>query len=251
MPPNIQQMPQGMPQQQMEGIPLNNGQIPQNILAQPTKRFNLLIIPVIVLSILLLAMSGFAFWAFTEMQDYKNNSDKKVADAVEVAKQETETQKDKEFVEKEKNPYRQYLGPSTFGSVKFDYPKTWSAFITESNEGSAGTALNGYLHPNFVPGLQSGTDFGLRFQVVSRTYSDVIGQYDSKVKQGKLSVTAYKSPNVTNIKGVRIEGEINRGQKDAMIVVPLRDKTLIVWTESVQYLNDFNNIVLPSLVFVP
>lgn len=221
------------------------------MLVQPKKQFNLLIIPVVVLSVLLIAVSGFGFWAFTEMTDYKNNSDKKVADAVEVAKQTTSTQKDKEFVEKEKNPYRQYQGPATFGSVEFDYPKTWSAFITESNDGSSGTALNGYLHPNFVPGLQSGTDFGLRFQVVGRPYSEVLQQYEGKIKQGKLKISPYKSPKVAGTLGVRVDGEINNDQQDSMIVMPLRDKTLLVWTESAQYLNDFNTIVLPSLVFVP
>jgi hypothetical protein len=36
-----------------------------------------------------------------------------------------------------------------------------------------------------------------------------------------------------------------------MLVIKVRDKTLEISTESNDYLNDFNNIILASLTFVP
>lgn len=228
-----------------------SGQFPQTPIQPPKRRVNILIVPVVALSVLLVASLGFGYWAFMGMQDYKNNSDKKVARAVEIAEQKTETAKDKEFVEKEKIPHKSYKSPDTIGGVAFEYPKTWSAFMTENKQTNGGTPLEGYLHPDVVPGLQSGTDFALRTQVLSQPYSTAISQYESKVKSGKVKILPFKADKVQNVLGIRVEGEINKGQVSSLIAVPIRDKTLLVWTESTTYLDDFNKIILPSLSFTP
>jgi hypothetical protein len=36
-----------------------------------------------------------------------------------------------------------------------------------------------------------------------------------------------------------------------MVLLPMRDKTLEIWTESNDYLNDFNTYVLPNMTFAP
>lgn len=229
------------PQQPMQygGMPV---QLPKN-------GMNKLLIPLVISIVLFLGAVGFGVWAYTSMQDYKNNSDKKVTSAVEIAEQQTSTAKDKEFLEKEKNPLKQYKGPAAFGTVNIQYPKTWSAFITESDKND--TPVDGYLHPNFVPGVQSGTDFALRVKVLSKQYADVLKQYESKVKSGKVKISPYTAPKVSNVLGSRIEGEINTGQQDSMVLFPLRDKTLEISTESSQFKGDFDSIILANLTFVP
>ncbi len=204
----------------------------------------------IIVMLLLIATVIFALWAYAGYQDYKNNTLEKVATAVAIAKKEESSQKDKEFVEKEKIPYKTYQTSDNLAGVKFDYPKTWSAFIAEDKETNSGTPLEAYLHPNVVPSTNSGTDFGTRVQIINKSYSDVVDQYEGKVKQGKLKIVPYKAEKVPSVLGVKIDGEINPGQINSMIVLPLRDKTLVMWTESVNYLNDFNNIV-KSLNFTP
>jgi hypothetical protein len=233
--------PGQVPQQPMQygGMPV---QLPKN-------GMNKLLIPFILIMVLFIGAVGFGLWAFTGMQDYKNNSDKKAATAVQIAQQETSTAKDKEFLEKEKNPLKLYKGPAAFGTVNIQYPKTWSAFITESDKND--TAIDGYLHPNFVPGVQSGTDFALRVKVLSRQYADVLKQYESKVKSGKVKISPYNAPKVSGVLGSRIEGEINTGQQDSMVLFPLRDKTLEISTESSQFKGDFDTIILANLTFVP
>ncbi len=224
---------------------------PNPLLKPPKKPLNVLLIPLVVTVVFLLGSLGFALYAYSGMQDYKNNSDKKVEAAVELAKQETSTAKDKEFVEKEKVPHRMYTSPDTLATVHFEYPKTWSAFMTESDNTNSGTPLDGYIHPDFVPGTQSGTDFALRVQVESKPYADLLSQYEGKVKQGKVKISPYKSPKMQSVLGVRIEGEINKAQKNVLIMLPIRDKTLLIWTESMQFLDDFDKIVMASLTFVP
>ena len=203
---------------------------------------------IVTLLITLIAL-GFGLWAFSGRQEYKNKVDEKVAIAVADAETANSLKKDTEFAEKEKNPLRTYTGPATYGSLSISYPKTWSAYVDETAKSNL--PLSGVLNPSFVPGLQSNLPVALRFTVSSSNYPSVVKTFDSLVKAGKIKVTPYKADKVPNVIGVRLDGEILTGKQGSMIVVPLRDKTLQVWTESPQFVPDFNTIILPNLVFVP
>ncbi len=226
----------------MQGMP---------IAPPPKEKSNLgLIVSLVITVVLLLGALGFGIWAFMGMEDYKNNSDQKSAAAVVIAQQQTSTAKDKEFVEKEKNPLKEYKGPAAFGTINLKYPKTWGGFVTEAS-GTSGIPVDAYFHPNFVPGLQSGTDFALRVKVVNKSYADQVKQFESKVKQGKVKVSPYTLPKVSGAVGSRVEGEVNAGQQDILVLLPLRDKTIEISTESNQFRSDFDSIILANLTFVP
>ncbi len=203
---------------------------------------------IVTLLITLIAL-GFGLWAFSGRQEYKNKVDEKVAIAVADAETANSLKKEAEFAEKDKNPLRTYTGPATYGSLSVSYPKTWSAYVDETAKSNL--PLSGSLNPSFVPGLQSNLPVALRFTVSSSNYSNIVKTFDSQVKAGKIKVTPYKSDKVPNVIGVRLDGEISRDKQGSMIIVPLRDKTLQVWTESPQFVPDFNTIILPNLVFVP
>jgi len=233
------------PQQPM---PMQYGGMP---VGQHKKSMNGLLIPFILLVLLFLAAAGFGIWAYAGMQDYKTNSDKKAAAAVTIAQRDTSTSKDKEFLEKEKNPLKVYKGPEASGTITIQYPKTWSAFVTENGK-SGGEPVDGYFHPGFVPGLESNTNFALRVKVVSKQYTDELKQFESKVKTGKVKISPYKAPKMTGgTIGSRVDGEINTGQQGSMVLFPLRDKTIEVSTESTQFAGDFDGIILANLTFVP
>lgn len=208
-----------------------------------------LIIALVLTVLLLLGAAGFGFWAYGERSKFKNDTDKIVAREVALAEQKVSTAKDAEFVEAEKRPTKAYKGPSTFGSIELEYPKTWSAFITESSQGN--TPIDGYLHPDFVPGLQSGTQFALRVEVIQKSYDSEMKQFESKVRSGKVTVTPFRAELVPDVLGARIEGEVNQGQKNIMVLFPIRDKTLKISTESETFYKDFNDIILKTLKFVP
>jgi hypothetical protein len=209
---------------------------------------NVLLIPFILVFLLMVAAAGFGAWAYIGRQDYKNNTDKKVAVAVDVAKKQEASVKDNEFIEKEKQPLKSYSGPAAYGSVVIKYPKTWGAYVVE-NQGS--TPVDAYFHPNFVPATNTQTAFALRLQISSVAYDQELQQFDSSVKAGKVSVAPIKLPMVPSVSGVRIDGAITPLKSGSMVLLPLRDKTLKVWIESTQFSDDFNNNVLPNLVFSP
>ncbi|PID31839.1 hypothetical protein CR970_03675 [Candidatus Saccharibacteria bacterium] len=207
-----------------------------------------LIVSLVMAVVFLLGALGFGFWAYTGMQDYKNNTDQKVAVAVEKAVAEESERKDAEFVEAEKKPYLTYSGPATYGSINFSYPKTWSAFVTESD---SNVNIDGYFHPRVVPGIKSGTGFALRLEVLSKDYTEEVKRWQSQVKKGKVNVNAYRPPLMQAITGTRVEGEVEPGQKGVRILLPLRDKTIEISTLSNDFKGDLDNIIMASFTFEP
>jgi hypothetical protein len=209
----------------------------------------------VVFAVLFIAASAFAVWAFMGRQDYKNNSDKKSATAVEVAKKAQASELQKKFDEDYKNPNKTYKGPDSFGSVTLSYPKTWSAYVDERGA----QPINGYFYPDFVPSLTAGSAFALRVELLNSTYAQVMLQYSPQVKAGRLKAAAYVPPKMAGVAGVqpgtRLDGIVSHSQTGdhtgAMVIEQVRDKTLKVYTESTNFLPDFNNIVLPTLTYLP
>ncbi|HUP26634.1 MAG TPA: hypothetical protein VM124_03260 [Candidatus Limnocylindrales bacterium] len=208
-----------------------------------------LIISLILFVLLFLGASSFGVWAYMGRQQYKNETDKITAKAVEVAIQQEDSKKDNEFLEREKTPLKTYQGPAAYGSLDISYPKTWAGYVIQTDRASI--PVDGYFHPNYVPGVQSGTAYALRIQVTSQSYEQEMRQFEGKVKAGKATVKAYAPKNVPGVAGSRVDGEINNGQKDSMVLLPLRDKTIKISTESQEFVGDFDKIVLENLKFVP
>lgn len=207
---------------------------------------------IFILALALLGTAIFAGWAYTGRQDYKNNSDKKAEAAVENAKKVQAADLEKQFTEKEKLPNSTYKGSTTYGTVTFDYPKTWSGYVDES---STSQPINGYFHPAVVPGLQSKAAYALRVELVNTDYSSILKQHDGQIKDGTAKASAYVPPKlvgVANVQpGTKLDGALDQDTNGSMVIIKVRDKTLQIYTESNDFVNDFNNTILPSLAFAP
>ncbi len=216
-----------------------------------TGAIDILLIPLIVAALLLCAIGAFAYWAYSGRQDYKNNADQKVTAAVTQANQQTQQADQAQFNQQEKSPYKNYVGPATFGSATLVYPKTWSAYIAEKTAGS-GTPVNGYFYPGFVPDTQNpNSSYALRIQIIQQSYDQILAQYKGLVQSQKIAVTPYSFPKVPNVMGSRLDGTIVPNKQGSMIIMPLRNLTIEVWTESTSFESDFNNTILPNFVFSP
>ncbi len=206
---------------------------------------NVLLIPLITAVILLFGSLGFGIWAFVERQDYKDNSDQKAEAAVTVAVEKAKTQKDNEFLEREKEPLRQYTGPAQFGSITLKYPKTWSVY--EKSDDQKHTVL---MQPNIVSGATN-TSYALKVEVLDTAYNQTIAQSEGLLKQGKLTASAYSFPKTASVVGLRFDGEISNGKRGSVVFMPLRDKTIKISAESEDRIADFNGIILPEFTFQP
>lgn len=199
------------------------------------------------LVVLFIASSAFGVWAFMGRADYKNNSDKKSATAVAAAKEEQKATDEVDFLEREKQPYETFDGPSEFGSIKIVYPKTWELYVDIK---TSGTSVDGYAHPGYVPGVQSDTAFALRFQVLSADYASLLKQFEGATKNATVTVAPFRAELVNTVLGSRIDGQITTKRTGSVVLLPLRDKTLKIWTESDSYKTDFDEI-LKNLSFAP
>lgn len=208
---------------------------------------NVLLLPLILACLFLVAALGFGYWAFGDRQDYKNNTDQKIAVAVAAAKEAESTSKDKQYAEAAKLPLKTYNGPEQYGSVSLQYPKTWSAYIDTSSKSEA--ALDGYFNPDAVPSVDDQNSvFALRVQVINQTYSEVVSALDN---QEAITISAYALPKLPKIVGVKVQGQIENEKKGVMVILPVRDKTLKIYTEADAFQADFANNILPNLTFAP
>lgn len=211
---------------------------------------NGLVISLIFAVILLIGTMVFAGWAYTSRQDYKDNVTAKINDAVTIAKQQESTAKDKQFVEAEKKPLRPYKGPEAYGSIVVNYPKTWSAYVADT--GNSSIPIDGYFHPQTVPSANDQNSvFALRVQVVNQPYAEIVRNFGTQQKSNGLVISPYSLPRVPKIVGVRVTGKLDNNKVGTVVVLPLRTETLKISTEGNQHLSDFDNIILPNLVFSP
>lgn len=206
---------------------------------------NVLLVPLIMAAVFLLIAIGFGVWSFAGREDYKKNSDQKSDAAVAVAVQRTKSDKDNEFVQKEKEPLKSYAGPAQYGSINLRYPKTWSVYADEQPE-----KLSLLMQPDVVSSNAS-TPYSLKIEVMETAYAQVITQLDNDIKQGKLRASAFSLAKVPDVLGLRVDGQITQKKTGSAIYLPLRDSTIIISAEAPDKVQDLNNIILPNLQFTP
>lgn len=198
----------------------------------------------VVLLLLVLLFGSVMIWALVNYNDAKNNLDSKVGVAVAEAKKVQAEQDERLFIEREKEPYRQFLGPEDLGRIVFSYPKTWSVFIEKSSNGS----FESYLHPNVVHPMSARQPYALRVSIETRSYDQVLNSYASLVKKGDLRSTPV---TVNGFSGNRLDGKFSKEISGSMVLFKVRDKTVRLYTESQSFVNDFDTVVLKSFMFNP
>ena len=209
-----------------------------------------LALPLVLAVVFLIGALVFGGWAFSQMEDYRNNVNTKIAAAVVVAKQQEDGVKDAAFALQEQQPLNTYAGPAAYGSVTIHYPKTWSAYVSDDTNSSP--FINGYFYPSVVPDIQNqNSAFALRVQVIQQAYSNALSGEQGYVQSGQAKLVPYSAPKVSSVIGSRIDGKLPNGKSGSMVILPLRNMTLELWTESPSFQNDFNNNILPNFTFAP
>ncbi len=216
-------------------------------------QIDVLLVPLVLTTLLFIGAAAFGVWAFGSRQDYKANSDKKAAAAVAANKQVVQAADAKQYAEAAKNPLKTYAGPDAYGSITVAYPKTWGLYADTT---SSSQPVDAYFHDDYVPAINTkGVTYNLRVQVVTQSYSSVMQQYGALVKQGKAAAVPYSLPKVASAHGTMLTGQVLTGNNSTatatLVALPMRDKTLKIWTEAPAYLTDFNTNILPNLTFSP
>ena len=95
--------------------------------------------------------------------------------------------------------------------------------------------------------------------MLNSDYSQIVNSltsgYTQKIKEGSVKASAYIPPKMEGVadvqQGTRFDGAIDQKKTGSMVVMKVRDKTLKIYTESTDFLADFNDIILASLKYSP
>ncbi len=200
----------------------------------------------IIFGLLALVFGSVMIWALVNYNDQKNNVDQKLENAQKAAVIKQKALDAKDFEEKEKDPLKEFVGPTDLGRVNFKYPKNWSVYV--ANDGSqSGSGYQAYLHPDEVPPTTVGANkFALQVSIVNQSYDQVLQQYQGLVKQGSL-----KSSIITanGFDGTRFDGRFSKEIDGSVVVFKIRDKTLLLKTDSPLFKPDFDDKIMKTISF--
>jgi len=248
--PNTPYTQQGVPQipQQQPGYtpqtgyaPVGQppiGQPPVNNYVIPGKSSKKWLILTIVFIITTLAAAGVGVWAYMNYLDQKDNTDVKISTAVTAGVKEQADKDAADFLEKEKQPNRQFAGPDDYGRLSFDYPKTWSIYVDK--DASSGTTYAAYFNPVSVPPVAASTQYALRVLIEQKDYDNVLSSYSPLVKKGDLVSSAVKADDTD---GTRFDGSFTKDIRGSAVVFKIRDKTVTVRSDAGTFKGDFDALI--------
>lgn len=209
-----------------------------NYIVPPKKPSKLWLILAIVFIITTLGGAGFGVWAYMNYTDQRDNVDSKVDAAVAVAVKEQADKDAAAFLEKEKQPNRQFAGPDDFGRVSFDYPKTWSIYVEK--DAVKTDQYVAYFNPVSVPTVSSTQQYALRLTIETKDYDRELDTYKTLVSRGDLKSSAVKADDQN---GTRLDGNFSKDIKGSAVLFKVRDKTVTIRTDAEAFSTDFEAII--------
>lgn len=197
-----------------------------------------LMVAVITLSVFVLGIGSFAIWAYVAYNDANDDLQDKLAVARSEAKAEQAETDEAKFAEREKQPNKTFKAPDDYCGLRFQYPKTWSAF--ESEQITNGGDFKAYLNPDVVPPVTSTQQYALRVVIEQKDYDDVIGQYEGLVQKGDLKQSTTSSEGN---QGARLTGNFSKNIRGDAVIYRCRDKTITIRTDADAFKTDFERVI--------
>lgn len=198
----------------------------------------------IVVSLLAVLFIGLFIWMWVKWNDASTNVKGKVDVAVAEAKNELQAKLESEFEEKEKYPYKVFTGPTDLGELSFEYPKTWSLYVQSS--ANRGGDYAAYLNPGQVNVVQDDTVMALRVSIKGTLFDQAISDFAEKVRSGDMTL----STTVVNGNNVNVyTGKLDNEYQGIICVFKLRDKTVMLQTDSTSVFSDDFYRILKTVKF--
>ena len=198
------------------------------------------IFAIIALAILVLVFGSFSIWAYMNYMEPKRDVDSKIDEAAAAQVLENSKKLQAEFEKKEKEPMRQFVGPSDYGRLTFDYPKTWSAYQATDVSQGGGVTYEAYLNPVLVPPVGETTKFAVRIIIEQKTYDQSVADYAKQVEKGELKSSVYSDGSRT---GTRLVGNFNEDIYGTAVLIKMRDRTLTIRTDGDVFKDDFEALL--------
>ena len=230
---------ENQPYSHSANTPLSGNQIiPKDALQTQKNRSVLWIIITIISGLTAITFIILFIWMYNKWNDTDSNVQGQINSAVAIARSEAAEKAEREFEEREKNPYKIFSGPADFGSLTFEYPKTWSLY--EEEDASTNNDFSAYLNPDKVPPVDSNNPIALRVMILNESYDSYIQSYQSKVEDGSMTLTV--SP-VGGTNANIYKGRLDNDFQGIAAILKIRDKTVVMQTDALLYETEFNHIL--------
>lgn len=207
--------------------------------AQPKKSHATLIMGIVIgfLVVIMGVFMGLFIWKNGEFSELEADFDLKIDKAVSDAK----TEQALEDAEEAKKDTRQFTGPTDYGQLSFDYPKSWSVYI--ESDASKGGDFVAYLNPIEIEPVSNTTVYALRVTIRDKDFESVVNEYQKHLEKGDLKMETIAIGD-TGATANRYTGVIPGTELNGIIVIfKIRDKTAVLRTDSVTLENDFQTIL--------
>ena len=224
----------------MPGAPIQSAPLPNaKASSDKTKRL-IMIIALVIVSLLAATFIGLFVWMYVMWDEAKTDVDGQISKAVAIAENELQTKLEKEFEEKEKYPMKTFAGPADYGSLTFEFPKTWSVYVPA--DAAYGGNYFAYLNPGLVSVVSDDTINALRVSILNELTENVLAEYQDAVEEGLMTVSVYKinGANASLYAGALPNNESFRGY---VAIFKIRDKTVIMQTDAELFKDDFLKIL--------
>ncbi len=252
--PVVQPAGGGQPMPSMSHFQTASGGVPVVTQAAPAvKKDNsglIKTIAIIALSLLAVTFIGLFIWKAIEAAEAQSDLDEKIDDAVAEATKEQASKLEKQFAEREKDPFREFSGPTDYGQLSFKYPKTWSIYVAES--AISGGDYSAFFNPIQVDTVGKDTINALRVMIRNDSFDDVTAEYQKYVEDDDepLAIESVSIGVDDKITANRYTGTIPDTEMYGIIVTfKIRDKTAILETDSAKTFEEDFNRLLSTVTF--
>ncbi|MCX6728769.1 MAG: hypothetical protein NTV39_03305 [Candidatus Saccharibacteria bacterium] len=196
------------------------------------------LIATILLILVVAGLIALSVWLYFNYNDQKTNVETISNSKVSVAVKKQVDIDNKKFTESEKLPTRQFVGPDDLGRVTFEYPKTWSVYV--SKDATNGGTFEAYLNPLSIPPVSTSQQYALRVVINQNDYDKEIATYSSLVKKGDLKASSVVADGNN---GTRLDGSFTKDIRGSAVIFKIRDKTLTIRSDATTFATDFNNLI--------
>lgn len=175
---------------------------------------------------------------YIEWDNARTDVDSQIDAAVAMAVADNTTKMEADFAEREKYPYRNFMGPADYGSLGFEYPQTWSVYI--SKDASNGGDFEAYLNPTEVEPVSATTINALRVTIRDDSFDSVIRTYDNFVRNGRCQ---FSTREVNGVMANVYTGELSNEIYGKLVVFKLRDKAVMLQTDADVFVTEFDRLI--------
>jgi hypothetical protein len=201
---------------------------------------NKLLLSTIVLGVIAVVGIIGSIVLYMDYNQQKTNVDTKISAAVATAQKNQSDSDEAKFEERDKQPYRQFVGPDDYGRLTFDYPKTWSVYV-DKDVVNPGDTYMAYLNPVSVPSVNGSTQiYALVVTIQTADFNTVFGSYNSLVQSGALQSSTV---TIGTTAATRLDGAFSPTLHGSLVIFKIRDKLVTIQTDATTFTPDFNSII--------